>query len=103
LIPFDGRSDYVGFIEHGIPGGGVAAGAEKDNAANGDVLDKCYHQLCDDLSNIAWDAFLVNTQLIAHSVATYGADLSEFPKRDVKAANAEMMSTFPYRGDKLIL
>lgn len=103
LIPFDGRSDYVGFIEHGIPGGGVAAGAEKDNAANGDVLDRCYHQLCDDLSNIAWDAFLVNTQLIAHSVATYGADLSEFPERDVKAANAEMMSTFPYRGDKLIL
>jgi aminopeptidase Y len=26
FIPFDGRSDYVGFIRHGIPGGGVATG-----------------------------------------------------------------------------
>lgn len=28
FIPFDGRSDYVGFIENGIPGGGIATGAE---------------------------------------------------------------------------
>ena len=27
-IPFDGRSDYDAFIQNGIPGGGVAAGAE---------------------------------------------------------------------------
>lgn len=101
LIPFDGRSDYVGFIEHGIPGGGVAAGAEKKNFENGKVLDRCYHQLCDDVSNIAWDAFLVNTRLIAHSVATYGADLSIFPKRvPVDAATSSLL--FAYRGDKLV-
>ncbi|GMF48120.1 unnamed protein product [[Candida] boidinii] len=28
LIPFDGRSDYDGFIKNGIPGGGIATGAE---------------------------------------------------------------------------
>lgn len=103
LIPFDGRSDYVGFIEHGIPGGGVAAGAEKKNAQNGEVLDRCYHQLCDDVSNIAWDAFLVNTRLIAHSVATYGFDLSEFPKRVPVNTASSTTPLFPYRGDKLIV
>ncbi|KAG0676229.1 hypothetical protein C6P40_001285 [Pichia californica] len=102
LIPFDGRSDYVGFIEHGIPGGGIAAGAEKNNAENGKVLDKCYHQLCDDLTNIAWDAFLVNTQLIAHSVATYASDLTDFPVREIENSKLNSMS-FAYRGDKLII
>jgi aminopeptidase Y len=28
FIPFDGRSDYDGFIQNGIPGGGIATGAE---------------------------------------------------------------------------
>jgi aminopeptidase Y len=100
LIPFDGRSDYVGFIENGIPGGGVAAGAEGKNSENGEVLDKCYHLLCDDLTNIAWDAFLVNTQLIAHSVATYGRSLEGFPLREmgVKSFNND----FAYRGDFLL-
>jgi Zn-dependent M28 family amino/carboxypeptidase len=27
-IPFDGRSDYVGFTDRGIPAGGISAGAE---------------------------------------------------------------------------
>ena len=27
-VPFDGRSDYVGFTDRGIPAGGVFAGAE---------------------------------------------------------------------------
>ncbi|KAH3672268.1 hypothetical protein WICMUC_004363 [Wickerhamomyces mucosus] len=99
LIPFDGRSDYVGFIENGIPGGGIAAGAEKENLQNGEVLDKCYHQLCDDLTNLAWDAFLINTKLIAHSVATYSRDLSNFPEREssaVKSADSDLR--FIYRG-----
>lgn len=100
LIPFDGRSDYVGFIENGIPGGGIAAGAEKMNQENGEVLDRCYHQLCDDLTNIAWDAFLINTQLIAHSVATYGESLEGFPTRELAVNSVEDMK---YRGDHLIL
>lgn len=109
LIPFDGRSDYVGFIEHGIPAGGIAAGAEKKNVFNGDVLDKCYHQLCDDVSNLAWDAFLVNTKLIAHSVATYANSLEGFPEREqhnhtVSALTDRTPSPlFKYRADKLYI
>ena len=32
-IPFDGRSDYVGFVNRGIPAGGVFAGAEAPKTA----------------------------------------------------------------------
>jgi Zn-dependent M28 family amino/carboxypeptidase len=31
-IPFDGRSDYVGFTDLGIPAGGIFAGAEVPKA-----------------------------------------------------------------------
>lgn len=93
LIPFDGRSDYVGFIENGIPAGGIAAGAEKNNVWNGKVLDKCYHQLCDNVSNLAWDAFLVNTKLIAHSVATYAKSFKGFPERDINGTVPTIAAT----------
>jgi Zn-dependent M28 family amino/carboxypeptidase len=32
-IPFDGRSDYVGFTNLGIPAGGIFAGPEGQRAA----------------------------------------------------------------------
>ena len=72
FIPFDGRSDYDGFIRNGIPGGGIATGAEgvktKDEESMfggtaGDWYDPCYHQLCDDLTNIAAKAWEVNTKV----------------------------------------
>ncbi|KAL3235049.1 Aminopeptidase Y [Nakaseomyces bracarensis] len=106
LIPFDGRSDYVGFIENGIPAGGIATGAEKKNVFNGEVLDKCYHQLCDDVSNLAWDAFLVNTKLIAHSVATYANSLEGFPERETNTTISALRMPSPqfkYRADKLYI
>ena len=55
-IPFDGRSDYVGFINRGIPGGGIFSGAEAPKTAAqvaayggvlGEQLDPCYHEACD--------------------------------------------------------
>jgi Zn-dependent M28 family amino/carboxypeptidase len=55
-IPFDGRSDYVGFVNRGIPSGGVFAGAEAPKTAaqvalyggvQGEQLDPCYHEDCD--------------------------------------------------------
>jgi aminopeptidase Y len=72
FIPFDGRSDYVGFIRHGIPGGGVATGAEGVKSVResemfggtaGEWYDHCYHQLCDDVSNLALEAWEVNTKV----------------------------------------
>ncbi|CAN3364131.1 hypothetical protein DICA3_E14290 [Diutina catenulata] len=110
LIPFDGRSDYVGFIEAGIPAGGIATGAEgvkskksqeKFGGNAGEWFDKCYHQLCDDLTNPNYEAWVTNTQLIAHSVATYARSFDGFPKREkVKTA---AVAQFPYRGEFLFL
>src|SRR5262245_52957768 len=60
-IPFDGRSDYVGFINRGIPAGGVFAGAEGHKTAaqvamyggvEGEQLDPCYHEACDTYSTV---------------------------------------------------
>jgi Zn-dependent M28 family amino/carboxypeptidase len=60
-IPFDGRSDYVGFINRGIPAGGVFAGAEAPKTAQqvaryggveGEQLDPCYHEDCDTYSTV---------------------------------------------------
>ncbi|MFI5915881.1 M28 family metallopeptidase [Dactylosporangium sp. NPDC051541] len=60
-IPFDGRSDYVGFVNRGIPAGGVFAGAEvpktaeqvaKFGGVEGEQLDPCYHEACDTYSTV---------------------------------------------------
>ncbi|KAI1817908.1 aminopeptidase [Poronia punctata] len=91
FIPFDGRSDYDAFIKNGIPGGGIATGAEGVKTKEeqemfggkaGDWYDPCYHQLCDDVGNVNATAWLVNTQLVAHSVATYAASFEGFPERE---------------------
>jgi Zn-dependent M28 family amino/carboxypeptidase len=60
-VPFDGRSDYVGFTDRGIPAGGIFAGAEQPKTpeqeaiyggAAGSAYDVCYHQLCDDFLTV---------------------------------------------------
>jgi Zn-dependent M28 family amino/carboxypeptidase len=60
-VPFDGRSDYVGFTDRGIPAGGIFAGAEQPKTAEqeaiyggaaGSAYDVCYHEICDDLLTI---------------------------------------------------
>ncbi|KAK4182765.1 hypothetical protein QBC35DRAFT_467837 [Podospora australis] len=93
LIPFDGRSDYDGFIRHGIPAGGIATGAEgiktKSEAIafggeDGVPYDVCYHSLCDNVQNVNLTAWELNTKLVAHSVATYAASLKGFPVRTLK-------------------
>ncbi|KAI5865139.1 Zn-dependent exopeptidase [Durotheca rogersii] len=112
FIPFDGRSDYDAFIRNGIPGGGIATGAEgvKTDGEQvlfggkaGDWYDPCYHQLCDDVSNVNQTAWLVNTQLVAHSVATYAISFDGFPARsEAKAASADEQPA-KYHGHRLRL
>jgi aminopeptidase Y len=72
FIPFDGRSDYDGFIRNGIPGGGIATGAEGIKTKKeadmfggkaGDWYDPCYHQLCDDVGNVNVTSWVVNTKV----------------------------------------
>ncbi|KAK2038840.1 peptidase family M28 [Colletotrichum somersetense] len=85
---FNGRSDYAGFIENGIPAGGVFTGAEalKTEAEAalfggqaGVAYDPNYHQAGDDINNLNHDAYFINTQAIAHSVATYSMSWDTIP------------------------
>ncbi|KAJ3107607.1 hypothetical protein HDU97_003601 [Phlyctochytrium planicorne] len=59
--PFDGRSDYGGFLKYGIPAGGLFTGAEgiktveqakRFGGTPGIPYDPCYHQSCDTLDNL---------------------------------------------------
>lgn len=77
---FSGRSDYQGFIQEGIPSGGLFTGAEVVKTAQqaaiwggtaGAQYDPCYHLACDDIDNLALDALDVNTDAIAAAVLTY--------------------------------
>lgn len=77
----DGRSDYLGFLLHGIPAGGLFSGAEvaktDDEAAlhggtPGLPHDACYHQACDDLDNIDAHLLLELSRAAAHTVRVLG-------------------------------
>jgi Zn-dependent M28 family amino/carboxypeptidase len=85
---FDGRSDYGPFIEAGIPAGGSKTGAEGIKTAEEAKLwggkadaayDGCYHQKCDDLSNINKKAFDLNIKVMANAVGHYSRDVSDLP------------------------
>lgn len=113
FIPFDGRSDYDGFIKNGIPGGGIATGAEVLKTPEeaelfggiaGIPFDPCYHELCDDTNNVNYTAWILNTKLIAHSVATYAASFKGFPERtpiDILSLPASD-APLPYHGPNLV-
>jgi aminopeptidase Y len=114
FIPFDGRSDYDGFIQGGIPAGGIATGAEgiktkkeveQFGGVAGDWYDPCYHQLCDNVGNVNETAWIVNTKLIAHSVATYAKSFKGFPEREKDKEVMKVSKTYQpkYRGSKLIM
>ncbi|KAK1487646.1 peptidase family M28 [Colletotrichum cuscutae] len=90
---FNGRSDYAGFIENGIPSGGLFTGAEglktEAEAAlfGGEVgvaYDVNYHLIGDDITNLDNDAYLVNTKAIAHSVAKYSMSWEALPAVELK-------------------
>ncbi|MCD9198058.1 M20/M25/M40 family metallo-hydrolase [Aeromicrobium wangtongii] len=74
---FDGRSDYGPFIAAGIPAGGLFSGAEGIKTPEeatlfggtaGVAYDVCYHQACDDITNINTRALDQLGDAAAHSV-----------------------------------
>jgi Zn-dependent M28 family amino/carboxypeptidase len=77
---FDGRSDYFGFIEAGIPAGGLFSGAEQIKSEEqaaiyggtaGVAYDECYHSACDDINNIDPVVLEQMADAIAHATATF--------------------------------
>ncbi|MBE1531115.1 M20/M25/M40 family metallo-hydrolase [Actinomadura algeriensis] len=72
---FNGRSDYGPFIEHGIPAGGLATGADgvktaaeakKYGGRAGKTYDPCYHAKCDGLKNVNMKLLDTNVDGVAH-------------------------------------
>ncbi|HEX5568414.1 MAG TPA: M28 family peptidase [Streptomyces sp.] len=87
---FTGRSDYGPFIEVGIPSGGTFTGGDGTKTEEevalwggelGAAYDECYHQKCDDLSNINMTAFDINVDVIANAVGTYAWDTSSLHQK----------------------
>ncbi|KAE9970953.1 hypothetical protein EG328_005969 [Venturia inaequalis] len=90
---FDGRSDYKPFQEAGIAIGGLFAGAdenktregvEKFGGIEGQPLDPNLHSPADIVSNLNTTAFLINTQGIAHAVATYATSFRSLGTNDTR-------------------
>jgi len=86
---FDGRSDYLAFIDSGIPAGGLFTGAEEvktDKEAKkfggkaGKAFDPCYHQACDDIGNVSRKAIKQMVPAILDSVGRYSMDLGSIGK-----------------------
>ncbi|KEY72401.1 hypothetical protein S7711_01069 [Stachybotrys chartarum IBT 7711] len=74
-VPFATNSDYLGFINIGIPSSGLFTGSAFEQ-------DPCYHISCDDIDNINWDAITVNARAAASTVATLALSLEGIPPRD---------------------
>lgn len=86
---FDGRSDYGPFLDVGIAAGGIFTGAEEVKTEEGQDIwggledlayDENYHEVGDNIFNLALDAFWLNTKLIAHAVATYAESFDSLPQ-----------------------
>ncbi len=86
-----GRSDYVAFMNAGIPTGGLFTGAggvktdeeaRRFGGAAGRPYDPCYHKACDTLANIDHPALAVATRAIATAVVVYASE------RDLPGPNA---------------
>ncbi|KAF4120920.1 Zn-dependent amino- or carboxypeptidase, M28 family [Geosmithia morbida] len=89
---FSGRSDYAGFIENGIPSGGLFTGAEDVKTSKeaelfggeaGVAYDVNYHAVGDTIDNLNLEAFLLNTKSIANSVAKYATSFDGLAPVDV--------------------
>lgn len=85
---FSGRSDYAAFLENGIPSGGLFTGAEELKTEEeaelfggeaGVALDVNYHKVGDTVDNLNNEAYLLNTQSIANSVAKYAVSFEGIP------------------------
>ncbi|TDZ33193.1 putative lipoprotein aminopeptidase LpqL [Colletotrichum spinosum] len=72
---FGSSSDYVGFLQLGIPSSGIFTGA-------GAPTDPCYHLACDTLDNINWEALTINAKAAARVAAQFAVELpADLPRR----------------------
>jgi len=110
---FDGRSDYGPFIAAGIPAGGLFSGAEGIKTAEeavtyggtaGEAYDSCYHQACDDITNLSTKALFELGDAVAHATWTLARSRSGLFEDGSRMAmsQAVTMDQFDYRGGHLV-
>ncbi|KAK7427156.1 hypothetical protein QQZ08_006269 [Neonectria magnoliae] len=77
---FGSSSDYVAFLELGIPSSGIFTGADP-------VTDPCYHLACDTLDNIHWGALTLNAKAAGRAAAQFALSLEGVPPRAQTTTN----------------
>lgn len=77
---FGTSSDYLGFLNLGIPSSGLFTGA-------GAPADPCYHLACDNTTNIDAEALTVNAKAAAVVAAKFALSLEGVPPRNKTSAN----------------
>lgn len=97
FIPFDGRSDYDAFIKGGIPGGGIATGAEVIKTVEeeamfggkaGIAFDPCYHELCDDVNNVNMTAWEISTKVYTTLPTFYSPIIQKgYANKDISSSS----------------
>jgi Zn-dependent M28 family amino/carboxypeptidase len=100
---FDGRSDYDAFISVGIPAGGLFTGAEGIKTAEeaaiyggtaGIAYDPCYHQACDDITNLSEDALDEMSDAAAHATLVFAMTQSAIEGTDKGKGKAKGHADF---------
>jgi Zn-dependent M28 family amino/carboxypeptidase len=80
---FNGRSDYDGFTQSGIPAGGIYSGAEEKKSdeqaqrwggAAGEAFDPNYHKATDTLDRVDRAALEINGGGVPYAVGLYAQD-----------------------------
>ena len=77
---FGTGSDFVGFLNIGIPSTALHTGA-------GEPWDPCYHQACDGMDNIHWEALTVNAKAAATALARLALSLEGVPSSRTTSPN----------------
>lgn len=109
---FDGRSDYAAFTAVGIPAGGLFSGAEGIKTPRqariyggeaGAPYDPCYHEACDNLSNLSNDALDEHGDAAAHVTLRFANRKEPIgaPAATARAAAASAQTGYLYRGNRL--
>jgi len=110
---FDGRSDYGPFIARGAPAGGLFTGAEGIKTVPqarvyggvaGIAYDPCYHQFCDDFTNLNATAFDQMSDAAATALMKFGMSrqavtaTTASARRVSRKTAARRMARSTYRG-----
>jgi Zn-dependent M28 family amino/carboxypeptidase len=82
---FGTGSDYVGFLNLGIPSSGVQTGG-------GVPADPCYHLPCDTYGNVNMDPLTANTRAAAVAAAALALSVEGLPGRSKVSANPRSKS-----------